>query len=120
MKKHLIIATVIVTGLLVFSQTASAGNLKKRLHRQDHRIQQGIHSGEITPREARKLDRDQRQVRQLRRHYLSDGHLSMRERIILNSRLDQSSKHIYRYKHNQRHVPKTPYYRDFFGFFAWH
>lgn len=119
MKKHLIITTVFVAGLLFFSQPANAGNLKKRFYRQDHRIQQGVHSGEITPREARKLARDQRQVRQLRRHYLSDGHLSMRERKILNNRLDRSSKRIYHYKHNYRHVPPKPC-SNFFGVFAWH
>jgi len=119
MKKHLIITTACIAGLLIFSQAASAGNLKKRMHRQDQRIQQGIRSGEITPREARKLTRDQRKIRQLRRHYLSDGHLSKRDRKILNKRMDQSSKRIYRYKNNHRHVPSR-HYSNLFRIFAWH
>ena len=118
MKKQLfIIATICVAGLLGFSQTADAGYFKDRQQRQEHRIEQGITSGQITPREARKLYRDQRDIRQLKRHYRSDGHFSKRERKILENRLDRSSKRIYRLKHNHRQVERTRYsYHPFFAF----
>ena len=99
-KQPIIIATVLLAGLLSFSQTASAAGFKDRLSHQQHRIQGGIVSGQITPREAANLYRDQRQVRQLRRHYLADGDLSRRERNTLNNRMNRSSHRIYRYKHN--------------------
>jgi hypothetical protein len=119
MKKQLIIATVCITGLLIFAQTASAGSLKKRYHRQEYRIQKGIQNGQITPREGRKLYRDQRKIRQLRRHYLSDGQLSKRERRILQKRMDRSSKRIYRYKHNHRQIERPRYSYSPFSIFFW-
>ena len=110
-KQPIIIATVFVAGILLFSQTASAGNLRDRQRQQKDRIQGGITSGQITPREAQKLYRDQRQVRQLRRHFLADGNLSRRERNTLKTRMDRSSQRIYRYKHNHRRV-RPPRYDD--------
>jgi hypothetical protein len=109
MKKQLIITTVFVAGLLGFSQTADAGHFRDRQQRQEHRIEQGIAAGQITPREAHRLYRDQRDIRQLKRHYRSDGHLSKRERKILEKRLDRSSERIYRLKNNHRQVERSRY-----------
>jgi hypothetical protein len=111
-KQPIIITTVLLAGLLGFSQTVSATGFKDRQHQQKHRIQSGIASGQITHREAKHLYRDQRQIRQLRRHFLADGDLSRRERNTLKERLDRSSNRIYRYKHNHRRV-KPP--RNFDG-----
>jgi hypothetical protein len=118
-KQPIIIATVFVASLLFFSQTASAANLKDRQRQQKQRIQHGIASGQITPREAKKLYRDQRQVRQLRRHFLADGNLSRRERNTLKERLDRSSNRIYRYKHNHRRVRPSRYDNSVLRHFAW-
>ena len=120
MKKQPIIFTAIfLTGLFGFASIASAGYFKDRHHKQKYRIQRGIASGQITPREAKKLFRDQRKIRQLRRHYLSDGELSRRERKVLKKRVDRASKRIYRYKHNSRQV-KAPWYADYgYYFFGW-
>ena len=118
-KQPIIIATVLLAGLLGFSQTASSASFKDRQINQEHRIQRGIYNGQITPREARKLYRDQRQVRQLRRHFLADGRLSHREYKILTYRLDRSSKRIYHYKHNHRRVGPQRCERRAFRYFAW-
>jgi len=118
-KQPIIIATVLLAGLLSFSQTASAADFKNRQSHQKHRIQKGLSNGQITPREARKLYRDQRQVRQLRRHYLSDGNLSRRERKVLNYRMDRSSNRIYHYKNNHRRVKSPRYEHRGFRYFAW-
>ena len=118
-KQPIIIATVLLAGLLSFSQTASAAEFKSRQSQQKHRIQRGLSNGQITPREADKLYRDQRQVRQLRRHFLADGDLSRRERNVLNYRMDRSSNRIYHYKHNNRRVKPPRYAHHAFRYFAW-
>ena len=118
-KQPIIIAAVLLAGILGFSQSASAGVFKNRQINQEHRIQRGISNGQITPREARKLYRDQRQVRQLRRHFLADGRLSHREYKILTYRLDRSSKRIYHYKHNHRRIEPQWCERRAFHHFAW-
>jgi hypothetical protein len=119
MKHQPIMIAALLTVLLGFSVTANAGYFNDRHHQQRYRIQHGIANGQITPGEAQKLFRDQRQVRQLRRHYLSDGKLSPREQRILYERLQRSSKRIYHYKHNTRRV-EPPWYADHrVFFFSW-
>jgi hypothetical protein len=118
-KQPIIIATVFVAGLLFFSQTADAANLKDRQRQQKQRIQHGLANGQITPREAKKLYRDQRRVRQLRQHFLADGMLSRRERSTLAKRMDRSSARIYRYKHNPRRITPLQYHGRIFHPYFW-
>ena len=101
MKKHtIILTTILLAGFLAISQTARAGDFRDRQEQQNYRIRQGIASGQITPKEAQNLYRDQRQLRQLERYFLADGHLSGIEDRLLDIRLAKSSDKIYRYKHN--------------------
>jgi len=109
-KQPIIIATLLLAGLLGFSQTARAVGFTDRLSQQEQRIRGGIASGQITPREAGKLYQDQHQVHQLRRHFLADGNLSRRERNTLEERMDRSNKLIYLYKHNLQRVQPPRYY----------
>jgi hypothetical protein len=118
-QQPIIIATVFVAGLLFFSQTAAAANLKDRQRHQKQRIQHGLAMGQITPREARKLYRDQRQVHQLRQHFLADGNLSRRERSTLAKRMDRSSDRIYHYKHNPRRITPPRYCERIFHYYFW-
>ena len=69
---------------------------------QMRRIQQGIHTGELTRKEARKLRHEQRDIRRLKRHFVRDGRLSRHERRTLRKRYARAGRHIYRFKHNQR------------------
>jgi len=101
-KQPIIITTVLLAGLLGFSQTASAVGFKDRLSQQEQRIQRGIASGQITPREAQELYQDQRQLRQLTWYFLADGKLTKAEYYVLIQRLDRSNDLIYQYKHNHR------------------
>jgi len=72
-------------------------------HRQQHqrqRIGQGVRSGELTRPEARGLVKEQRDIRQLKREYKSDGVLTRAERRDLHREQNQASRHIYRQKHD--------------------
>ncbi len=68
---------------------------------QMRRIQQGIHSGELTRKEARILRREQRDIQRMKRHFVRDGRISRYERRILRKRLARADQHIYRLKHNR-------------------
>lgn len=70
--------------------------------RQMQRIQQGIHSGELTRKEARILRREQRDIRRMKRHFVRDGRISRHERRVLRKRYAKAGRHIYRFKHNSR------------------
>lgn len=88
-----------VAGLaLCFAPGASAG-IDARQHRQQDRIAQGVASGQLTPREAVRLERQEGQIRREERRFRADGGLSPRERAALNRDLNRTSRHI----DNQRH-----------------
>lgn len=76
-----------------------------RQHHQRERIQQGVHSGELTRRETARLREEQRDVRQLERAYKSDGTLTGAERRDLHHEQNQASRHIYNQKHDAQHRP---------------
>jgi hypothetical protein len=71
-----------------------------RQARQHVRIAQGVRSGELTRREAHNVRETQRDIRQLERAYKSDGSLTAAERRDLHHELNQSSRQIYRQKHD--------------------
>jgi len=116
----IIIATVLLTSLLSFSQTATAIGFKDRLSQQEQRIQRGIAGGQITPREAQELYQDQRQVRQLRKYFLADGKLTKAEYYVLAKRLDRANDLIYRYKHNHHQATALRHAHGSHGFHARH
>jgi hypothetical protein len=122
MKRTLLlsIATLALGGLLSapgFAQnpnTAGAGNydpghprvneVNGREQRQQNRIAQGVRSGELTPRETARLERQQQHIgnqerRDMARH---NGHLTPREQRQLNREQNRASANIYAKKHNNR------------------
>ncbi len=111
--RQLIIASLVLIVGLAWSGTASADPLKKRLKIQHHRINHGIAIGELTYKEVRKLRRYHRKIHRQRHHFLADGHLSHRERRILERRLDRNSGLIYALKHNDRYAYDRGWYRRY-------
>ena len=122
MKKHLskTIFVLLALGLAMpaFARTVSINHMERN---QAHSIQQGINSGELTRHEARVLRREQRNIHQLKRRFLRDGHLSRGERRALSHRYASASRHIYRLKHNRDrnyaygHRGHTPWGHDDYG-----
>jgi hypothetical protein len=78
--------------------------INQRKAEQQHRIAQGVRSGELTPRETARLERREgsinREEHAMRR--ADDGRLTRRDRQILNRRQNRVSRSIYRDKHNNR------------------
>lgn len=74
-----------------------------RQARQGERIHNGIHSGQLTPREAQKLAYEQRNIEHLQRHYTADGHLSPAEARHLDWQLDQARWNIRQEKHDYQY-----------------
>jgi CRISPR/Cas system-associated endoribonuclease Cas2 len=76
--------------------------INSRLDRQDHRIDQGVLTGELTRSEVKRLKKEQRKIRRERNRALKHGGLSRREIRRLNHMLDRASENIYALKHNHR------------------
>ena len=77
--------------------------VNKRQHRQHARIADGVKSGELTHSEARALRAEQRGIRAEEREFKSDGVLTKGERRELHRDLNESSRDIYREKHDSDH-----------------
>lgn len=101
--KKLFAAAILGISALAMTTPASA-QVDRHEQNQEHRIHQGVRSGELTPREAAHLQRQQRNIRraEYRMRSRHHGHLTWAERHRLERRQARASHNIYRKKHNHR------------------
>jgi hypothetical protein len=106
MKK--IFSTVITLGIISslsvvsLAQSSKTPLVNKRQRSQHRSILQGVRSGELTKKETVRLTGEQQDIRREKRAIKSDGVVTLQERAELNRELNQSRRHVYRAKHNQR------------------
>ncbi len=122
MKRTLLlsIATLAFSGLLAASgfaqnpNTSGAGpgkddpghprvnEVNQRQQNQQDRIANGEKSGELTPHESVKLERQQQRIDHSEKKDMAahNGHLTKGEQANLNKRQDKASANIYAKKHN--------------------
>ena len=74
--------------------------LYKRDHHQQHRINQGIKNGSLTPWEAKRLEHRDHRIDRATNYAMRDGHISPREFHYLNNAYNHESHVIYRQKHD--------------------
>src|SRR4249920_3110598 len=67
---------------------------------QQQRIEQGLQSGQLTTREAAKLEGEESRVERMESRALKDGKLSPQESARINRAENQVSRDIYREKHD--------------------
>lgn len=99
------IAMAVAAMVLAGSATVFAAGIEQRQRNQQHRIHQGIRSGSVTPGEAARLEREQVRIERMERRLKADGDFTRRDRARVQHRLNRSSRHIYRAKHNGRTRP---------------
>jgi len=75
-------------------------SVDRREARQDHRIDQGVKSGQLTGEEAAKLRQEEKNIRQEEQQYKADGVLTKEERKDLQKDLNAVSKEIRQEKHD--------------------
>jgi hypothetical protein len=74
---------------------------------QQARIAEGVKSGQLTGKEANRLEHEERNIRVEERTYKSDGKLTPAERKDLNQDLNKTSRDIYNQKHDEQVRPGT-------------
>lgn len=102
MKRYLTGTLLFILALGLAAPTFARGSLYDLGKQQMRRIQQGIHSGELTRKEAKTLRREQRNIRRLKKRFVRDGRISRHERRTLKRRYVRADRRIYRLKHNHR------------------
>lgn len=76
--------------------------IQQREVNQENRIDQGVASGRLTPKEAGRLDAQQARIQQREARMKADGNLTAAERRRLTRQQNRASRNIYRLKHNNR------------------
>ncbi len=86
-----------------FAGSADTPVIDKRQAAQEQRIDQGIASGQLTGREAARLERGQERVNRMEDRAKADGVVTNKERARINHAQDVESRKIYREKHDRQH-----------------
>lgn len=105
----LLIAVLAAFAVPVLAQTAPTRNpaatpgVDQRQANQQQRIDQGVKSGELTGKEAARLEKGQERVQKMEDKAKADGKVTPKERERLQQAQSQESKKIYREKHDRQH-----------------
>ncbi len=76
--------------------------INQRQENQNKRIEQGEKSGELTHREAKKLEREQAKVNRMESRAEADGKVTKGEAKRIENAQNEASQDIYKKKHNSR------------------
>ena len=88
----------LVFGNLLFAQ----GTINQRERHQQRRIADGVRDGELTQKEARKLEKEQSKIHSAEAKAKADGEFTAKERAKIQKRQDEASHHIYKEKHDKQ------------------
>jgi hypothetical protein len=97
--------TFVLTAALLGTATLAAAPAEARINQrqghQQHRIYNGLRSGQLTPRETYRLERQQAHIARYERRSRADGPgLTYRERYRLERMQDRASRNIRRQRHD--------------------
>lgn len=99
--KILLAAAAALTTLVAAAPAEAQYRDHYRDWRQEQRIRHGYHNGQLSGREAYRLQRQQNRIDAYRRHsWRDDGRLSWNERRNLDRMRDRASRNIYRQRHD--------------------
>jgi uncharacterized membrane protein YebE (DUF533 family) len=100
-----------VLALPAFAQTtardpATTPGIDKRQANQEQRIQQGVQSGQLTDKEAARLEKGQARVQRMEDRAKADGVVTKQERAQIQHQQNVQSHHIAREKHDKQTAKK--------------
>ncbi|RLJ67564.1 hypothetical protein [Sulfurisoma sediminicola] len=102
MKIRITLATLLAAlAVPVLAQTATPG-VDQRQANQQQRIDQGVTSGQLTTKEAARLDKGQQKVQRQEDKAKADGKVTAKEREHLQKAQDKQSEKIYKEKHDRQ------------------
>ena len=100
----------LLLGSAVFAQTpptapkdpTATPRLDQRQANQQKRIDTGVASGSLTPKEADRLKAQQERTAKMEEKAKADGVVTKKERAALDHRENKTSRHIARQKHDRQ------------------
>ena len=98
-------AAVVLGAALVLpalAQTTSTPRIDQRQENQQRRIDQGVKSGQLNKKEARRLEKGQARVQKMEDKAVADGKVTAKERAKIEKAQDRQSRKIQREKHDKQ------------------
>lgn len=102
------LAAAAVLALAAFGANAAGTDtprIDKRQANQEQRIDQGVASGQLNQREARRLERKQSRIDTAENKAKADGTVTAKERRHLHKAQNHASRDIRREKHDRQVAP---------------
>ena len=104
MKLNTIIAVLAAAvAMPALAQSTATPNIDKREAMQQKRIDQGVQSGQLTQKEAARLEKGQDRIKNMEAKAKADGKVTPKEREHIEHAQNQESRKIYREKHDKQH-----------------
>ena len=91
-----------------FANDASTPRVDARQVKQEKRIEKGVESGQLTSREAARLEKQQGHVAKVEARAKADGTVTAAERRHLARAQNHGSAHIYHQKHDAQTAASAP------------
>ncbi|MDP2821496.1 MAG: hypothetical protein Q8O52_02285 [Sulfuritalea sp.] len=101
LKSSLLIAVLAAFTLPAMAQTATP-TIDQRQANQQKRIDQGVASGQLTGKEAARLEKGQERVQKMEDKAKADGKVTPKERARLQQAENVQSRHIAKEKHDRQ------------------
>ena len=99
-----IIAAVVLAAFslpgLALAHTPSTPRIDQRQETQEKRIDQGVQSGELTKKEAKRLEKGQAKVQKKENKAMADGEMTNKEEKRVVKAQDKQSQRINKQKHD--------------------
>ena len=92
--------------LPALAQTQSTPRIDQRQANQERRIEQGVKSGQLTPKEAARLEKGQARIQTKENKAVADGTVTAKERARIEKAQDRQSRRIAKEKHDKQTVAK--------------
>lgn len=97
----LLVAVIAAFALPVLAQT-NTPNIDQRQANQQQRIDQGVKSGQLTGKEAARLEKGQEHVQKVEDKAKADGVVTKKERARIQHAENVQSRHIAKQKHDRQ------------------
>jgi hypothetical protein len=102
MKTIKLIGTAWVSTILLGNLMFAQGTINQRERHQQGRIADGVRDGELTQKEASKLEKEQAKIHSAESKARADGEFTAKERAKIQKRQNKASHHIYKEKHDKQ------------------
>ena len=108
-RSSLLLTVLAVLAMPVLAQTTPAKDpsatpgIDKRQAEQQKRIDQGVKSGELTAKEAARMEKGQERIQAMEDKAKADGKVTAKERARINQAQDVQSRHVAKEKHDRQH-----------------